>query len=102
VYERRILGSDTKIRGSWKCVCFTEAPENTFHQVLGKYKPFGIQVPKTWLFSQGGRPVIYQAGAEYELLPEPLEWRHMRYEPNTNPPFDFSWEREWLSSNVRP
>jgi len=76
-------------------VCFTEAPENVFHQVLGRYKPFGIQVPKSWLFEKGGRPVIYQAAGEYELLDEKIRWRHVRYEPHTTAPIDFSWEREW-------
>ncbi|MCJ7587023.1 MAG: hypothetical protein MUQ00_03875 [Candidatus Aminicenantes bacterium] len=95
VFEKRLLGSGELIKGGWQCVCFTEAPETTFHQVVGKYKPFGIQVPKSWLFRLGGRPVIYQSNAEYNLLPENLRWRHMRYEPDANPPFDFSWEREW-------
>jgi hypothetical protein len=95
VFERRIIGSSNAIRGGWTCVCFTEAPERAFHQVIGKYRPFGVQVPKAWLFSLGGRPVIYQPAAEYDSLPDQLRWRHMRYEPDANPPFDFSWEREW-------
>jgi hypothetical protein len=76
-------------------VCFTEAPEQEFHQVVGKYRPFGVQVPKAWLFSIGGRPVVYQAAGEYDLLPDHMKWRHVRYEPDADPPFDFSWEREW-------
>ena len=95
VFEGRLRGSGDLIRGGWVCVCFTEAPETSFHQVTGKYKPFGIQVPKSWLFEQGGRPVIYETNNEYDLLPDEIKWRHVRYEPNTNPPFDFSWEREW-------
>lgn len=95
VFEGRIRGSSTFIRGGWTCVCFTEAPEVMFHQVSGKYKPFGVQVPKAWLFGLGGRPVIYQTDDEYELLPDELKWRHVRYEPHVDPPFDFSWEREW-------
>jgi len=35
------------------------------------------------------------SNTEYDSLPEAIRWRHMRYEPDANPPFDFSWEREW-------
>lgn len=95
VLEQKLRGSGELIRGGWRCICFTEAPEVSFHQIAGKYKPFGIQIPKTWLFDQGGRPVIYETQNEYDLLPDEIKWRHMRYEPNAHPPFDFSWEREW-------
>ena len=95
VFERRLRGSNCQIRGGWNCVCFTEAPEGSFHQVIGRYKPFGIQVPKAWLFERGGRPVIYETNAEYDVLPDEIKWRHVRYEPSADPPFDFSWEREW-------
>ena len=49
-------------------------------------------VPKNWLYSQGGRPVIYQPDREFEMLPESHRWRHVRYEPGA---VDFTWEREW-------
>jgi hypothetical protein len=49
-------------------------------------------VSKLWLFQQGGRPVIYQPDGEYDLLPEVLRYRHVRYEPDQ---VDFTWEREW-------
>jgi len=57
-----------------------------------RYEPFGVGVPKEWLFQRGGRPVIYQSDAEYERLPGDFRWRHCRYEP---PDVDFTWEREW-------
>lgn len=95
VHNRLLLGSSRGIRGEWNCVCFTEAPEGIFHQVLGRYKPFGIQIPKSWLFERGGRPAIYQPSHEYELLNERIRWRHVRYEPHTTPSVDFTWEREW-------
>jgi len=59
------------------------------------YYPFGVLVPKAWLYEHGGRPVVYQHEAEYELLDTQQQWRHVRYEPCTTPPVDFSWEREW-------
>lgn len=98
VFGRTIKGSNNAIRGGWTCVCFTEAPAKTFHEMRGRYLPFGVQVPKSWLFKQGGRPVIYQTNDEYELLPEEMQWRHVRYEPSADPTVDFSWEREWRVS----
>jgi hypothetical protein len=95
VGEQRLLGGDGHIRGGYRCVCFTEAPQTLFHQVLGRYRPFGLRLCKKWLFSQGGRPVIYQADEEFEQLPDSHRWRHVRYEPARQPPIDFSWEREW-------
>ena len=52
-------------------------------------------VSKSWLFSLGGRPVIYESENEYFELPETHNWRHVKYEPDKVPPFDFQWEREW-------
>lgn len=95
VLSRKLIGSGDKIKGNFGCVCFTEAPEAEFHKIKSKYSPFGVQVPKKWLFEKGGRPVIYQTNEEYELLPDNLKWRHVRYEPNGEPPIDFTWEREW-------
>lgn len=93
--EQRLLGGTGHIKGGYRCVCFTEAPENTFHNVIGRYRPFGVRVSKRWLYRQGGRPVIYQADSEFTQLAETHRWRHVRYEPDEGPPIDFSWEREW-------
>lgn len=95
VMEGRLLGGNGHIKGLYDCVCFTEAPTGTFHEVVGKYKPFGIRVSKKWLYEQGGRPVIYQSDSEYDALPEQFRWRHVRYEPTLDQPVDFTWEREW-------
>ena len=103
--EGRILGSTQGIRGGYKCVCFTESPMAELAAVLSlskiaaddhqrpRYEPFGIAVPKDWLFSKGGRHAIYQPGSEFELLPEELRYRHVRYEPHRG--IDHTWEREW-------
>jgi hypothetical protein len=99
--ERRILGTSEKIRGGYKCVCFTEAPLTNLPSGLvnpnaySRYRPFGIMVEKRWLFEKGGRPVIYQTVEEFNIFPEEIRWRHVRYEPNRDPPIDFTWEREW-------
>lgn len=95
ILERKIRGSNKKIKGLYNCVCFTETPVTHFDFNGGRYWPFGISVSKKHVFSEGGRPVIYQPEYEFALLPEELRWRHMRYEPDSEPPIDFTWEREW-------
>lgn len=99
--ERRIVGTREKIKGEYKCVCFTEAPLMSLKDGLvnpdaySRYSPFGVLFDKRWIFVKGGRPVIYQADEEFDLLPESHKWRHVRYEPNRDEPIDFAWEREW-------
>lgn len=99
--EQRLLGGNRMIKGGFSCVCFSEAPIKDLELGLvnpdyySKYPPFGIMVQKHWLFPQGGRPVIYESDKEYEQLPPTHKWRHVRYEPNAEPPIDFTWEREW-------
>jgi hypothetical protein len=96
---KTLWGGTGNIKGKFKCVCFSEAPISKIGQVLAlpgihgmRYKPFGIMVSKEWLYDKGGRPVIYQADSEYDLLHDDLKYRHVKYEP---PIVDFSWEREW-------
>jgi hypothetical protein len=93
-------GSDGCIMGKHRCVCFSEAPIAKLSVVLGnpgahgmRYRPFGVMVSKSWLYAQGGRPVIYQAKEEYEQLPESHRHRHVTYDPIKG--VDFTWEREW-------
>lgn len=100
--ERRLLGSANKIKGGYKCVCFSEAPLGSLQSGLvnehyySRYSPFGIMVSKDWLFSLGGRPVIYETDQEYIGLPLSHGWRHVRYDIRANHELiDFTWEREW-------
>ncbi|MFD2756743.1 hypothetical protein [Comamonas terrae] len=60
-----------------------------------KYKPFGVQFSKEQIYSEGGRPVIYQGLKEFNLLNKTIEWRHVTYEPVGKSKIDFTWEREW-------
>jgi hypothetical protein len=95
-----LQGGNSYIKGGHMCVCFTEAPLVEMVSVFAiagqtdelRYEPYGIGVPKEWLFHQGGRPVIYQPDADYDQLPTDIQWRHCRFEP---PDIDFTWEREW-------
>src|SRR4030095_5613528 len=67
VLGSQLLGGNGVIKGSSRCVCFSEAPIKSLGQMLMKpsihgvkYKPFGVILTKKWLFEQGGRPVIYE------------------------------------------
>jgi hypothetical protein len=101
IEERRVLGGNRMIKGGFRCVCFTEATLPSLEKDVvnaehfTRHSSFGIMFNKSWVFSQGGRPVIYQPEEEYQLLPEALKWRHVRFEPLSSIPIDFSWEREW-------
>ena len=101
LYEMRLVGSCRNIRGNHTCVCFSEAPLAALENGLlnssaySCYSPFGVLFNKSSIFQQGARPVIYQPYNEYEQLPESHSWRHVTYNPASNPPVDFTWEREW-------
>jgi len=64
--ERKLRGSDLGVRGGHRVVCFSEAPVAVLAKLFASkvtpfaYRPFGVMVPKKWLFGMGGRPVIYQ------------------------------------------
>jgi hypothetical protein len=103
--EESLRGSSQKIRGNYECICFTESPISELVAMLSmsklasnssehtRYEPYGIAVTKEWLFAKGGRPVIYQPDAEFNLLSEDLQYRHVHYDPVRG--IDFTWEREW-------
>jgi hypothetical protein len=100
IHQGKLIGGTGFIRGGYTCVCFSEAPISILSQALSnttvhgmRYAPLGVMVHKQWLFEKGGRPVIYQAEEEFELLPEELKYRHVRYEPHRG--IDHTWEREW-------
>lgn len=106
--QRAIRGSNRLIKGEYVCVCFTEAPIAAVAQGFvnqndySRYRMFGILFSKKHIFGLGGRPAIYQNNDEFDGLPEVCRWRHVRYEPDAEPPIDFTWEREWriLASHV--
>jgi hypothetical protein len=103
--SRELRGGTGFIKGGYTCVCFSEAPVGVLSQMLGnedmRYAPLGVIVGKVWLFERGGRPVIYQTDAEFDVLPEGLRYRHVRYEPHNG--IDFTWEREWrIRAEVLP
>lgn len=98
--EKRLCGGTGDIKGGFRCVCFSEAPISQLSRILAnriahgmRYMPFGVMVNKDWLYAKGGRPVIYQADDEFELLHDDLKYRHVHYEPTEH--IDSTWEREW-------
>ncbi|WP_104424700.1 hypothetical protein [Methylobacter tundripaludum] len=84
-----------------KVVCFTEAPIQEFNSIFSlasigqtpRYEPYGVAVPKKWLYEQGGRHVIYDDPNAKSSFSEAQLYRFVPYDPlNGN---DNTWEREW-------
>jgi hypothetical protein len=106
--EGRLLGTSTWTYG-YTCVCFTEAPIAEFNSIFAlvdiaaskcerpRYEPYGVAVSKTWLFQQGGRPVIYDQPDVLDNLSEDQRYRFVPYDPGQG--IDFTWEREWRIRN---
>lgn len=100
--KQMLLGCPGCIKGKFYCVCFTEAPISKLSIIFSnknqtdyKYQPYGVMVDKKWLYSKGGRPVIYGHDSEYDLLPDAFKYRHVRFDLGSDPIIDFTWEREW-------
>jgi hypothetical protein len=102
--EGKLKGTGTWTNGE-ACVCFTEAPIHEFNTIFSlvelaasekerpRYEPYGIAIDKTWLFEQGGRPVIYDHPDSLKSYPKALQYRLVPYNPKEG--IDFTWEREW-------
>ena len=97
-----LIGGSGMIKGSHKCVCFSEAPISKLSYLIAskehknfKYQPYGILVNKQWLYSRGGRPVIYGPDADYSKLPPEMRFRHVRFYLGNDYNVDHTWEREW-------
>jgi hypothetical protein len=100
--EKRLRGGTGFIKGSYKCVCFSEAPIGKLSTLLAqndqgvfKYQPYGILVRKVWLFQRGGRPVVYGPDQDFLMLPEEMRFRHVRFYLGEDYTIDHTWEREW-------
>jgi hypothetical protein len=99
--QRKLVGGTGFIKGSHKCVCFSEAPIGKLAHILAikenekfKYQPYGIIVGKRWLFEKEGRPVIYGPDADYAILPDTMKHRHVRFDLGKQD-IDYTWQREW-------
>lgn len=118
--EKKIIGSTTQsgfIIGNKPAVCFQEAPLNAIAENLlyekklseetdrkARYMAFGLRFNKTWIYQNGGRPVIYGEKDEMKkILPEDKHWRIVNYDlSNEDKIIDWTHEREWrVPGNVK-
>jgi len=110
--ERRIRGSDsTFIYGDKRAVCFQDAPlsgicQNVYFEqryrkenpeAKRRYCACGLMFGKAYVFSRGGRPVIYDRAEDAkEYLQEDEWWRIVPLDfSNTEKIVDWTHEREW-------
>lgn len=88
---------DMKMKG---VICLTEAPLLSLVNMFKifesypepLYAPYGIAIKKDYIYSLGGRNVIYGLPEEKIFLDESIRWRFEKYIPNQS---DFTWLREW-------
>jgi len=102
--EAKLIGTSKWTYGQ-NCICFSEAPIQEINSIFAlndiasskeerpRYEPYGVAVSKKWLFSKGGRPVIYDHPDTLKEFPENMKYRFMSYDPENG--IDFTWEREW-------
>jgi len=108
IRDESIYANNGDIRGGYNCVCFTEAPIDCLKISSGivcydgkqRYSNYGIMIPKIDIYNLGGRPAIYTDPEDFDLLPDHLKYRYVRFEPLkniavTDSKCDFTWEREW-------
>lgn len=80
--------------------CLKEAGQVICYDGKAKYSNYGIMILKKDIYLLGGRPAIYSDPQHYELLPNEMKYRFVRFEPlkelrTGDGVIDFTWEREW-------
>lgn len=113
IKERKLNGSTTQsgfITGNRKAICFQDAPlsgiaqnvvhEREFKKELGdkvRYVGVGLAFPKSYIFQQGGRPVMYEKKeTAKKILPKDEWWRIVDFDlTNKENIIDWTHEREW-------
>lgn len=112
--EQRLIGSSTKsgfICGNRKAVCFQDTPiyqltQNIYSEqeyrnqnpnAKLRYVGIGLMFTKTYIYNNGGRPVIYDKTEEAKTyLPSQEWWRIVKLELNDESNIiDWTHEREW-------
>lgn len=84
-----------------RAVCLTETPlaeascQSLVLQQRGydRISEYGVGFKKSWVFAQGGLPVIYQPASMRGKLPPEMKWRHCDLDFQKG--IDFTWQREW-------
>lgn len=114
IHDRALKGGTGFIKGKHTCVCFSEAPVSKLGHLLAttvkvdsatsfKYKPYGVMFKKRWIYKEGGRPVIYQEDADYDLLHPEKKHLHVRFYLSDAYDVDHTWEREWrVKTDILP
>lgn len=111
--ERRISGSTTDngfVCGDIPATCFQDVPiyslsqnihaEERYRAAVGgakvRYHGVGLMFPKPYVYSVGGRPVVYEnTDKAKEILPEDEWWRIVRFDLSDDDNFvDWTHERE--------
>jgi hypothetical protein len=87
LYESRLRANQTFGTGGRAIVAFTESSQASVLRLIsdGTYTPVGIGFSKQFIFEQGGGPVLYVRGDEWDaataVLPEPARSRAVRFWP---------------------
>lgn len=87
LYQGRIRAVSTFGTGRRPVVAFTESSQASVLRLIGegRYTPWGIGFSKQVIFNQGGGPVLYVRGDEWDAavaaLPDPLRARVVRFWP---------------------
>lgn len=87
LYQSRIRAVPTFGTGQRPIVAFTESSRASVLQLIreGSYTPWGIGFSKQFIFDQGGGPVLYVRGDEWDAttaaLPDPVRARAVRFWP---------------------
>jgi len=115
--EGKIDGSTTSsgfICGDTPAVCFQDAPiysicqniytEQEFRKISStrtRYVGVGLLLPKPYVYSRGGRPVVYDdTDVAKKYLERDHWWRIVRFDlSNTDSYIDWTHEREWRVPN---
>jgi hypothetical protein len=113
--DGQLIGSTTDrgfIVGKTPAVCFQDAPlygliQNVEHEYRRRqenprekirYCGVGLAFSKWYVFTRGGRPVMYEKTSyAKEMLPESEHWRivNLSLEMNSSICIDWTHEREW-------
>jgi hypothetical protein len=103
-----IRGSIRMVRGGRPVVCLCDAPVGELRHILARvnrrrYEPFGVAVEKRYAFRMGARPAIYMPWNEAERsLDSAAWWRVVAFDLASDPPVDWSFEREWRVAGDLP
>jgi hypothetical protein len=87
LYQGRIRAAPTFGTGLRPIVAFTESSQTSVLRLIseGRYTSWGIGFSKQFIFEQGGGPVLYIRGDEWDaataVLPDPARARAVRFWP---------------------